>query len=392
VTPPRVLALLACDPCQKTPVPPHVEHAFGGCELWRVAFPFAELQRQGYGRRPGFAQSGAEWVWKDDQRLESLVDVIASWYQAVLLPRLSWADHRIGARFINALHRAGLAVIYEVDDDLFSPEISKRIQRTMEPDLTLEELERKRLDRLAALRLCDGVTVSSPRLATVIRSLYDGPVVVVENAIDTRWFRAVVKHAKREVPGLTIGWAGGARPDSDLAPMAEAWGRVAAARPEVTFVVAGFQPDIIGEYVSPERVKRLAWLPVEAYPLNLAQLDIACCAVADEPFSRCKTPIKAWESTLAGSAVVATPTLYGRTIEHGVDGLLAETADEWETALLALVDDPAYRRQLRKAQRRRIAERHSLERNAWKWPSAWAQIVTAYRENRSRPRLLTVAG
>jgi glycosyltransferase involved in cell wall biosynthesis len=214
----------------------------------------------------------------------------------------------------------------------------------------------------------------------------------VENAIDTRWFRAVVKHAKREVPGLTIGWAGGARPDSDLAPMAEAWGRVAAARPEVTFVVAGFQPDIIGEYVSPERVKRLAWLPVEAYPLNLAQLDIACCAVADEPFSRCKTPIKAWESTLAGSAVVATPTLYGRTIEHGVDGLLAETADEWETALLALVDDPAYRRQLRKAQRRRIAERHSLERNAWKWPSAWAQIVTAYRENRSRPRLLTVAG
>jgi hypothetical protein len=40
-------------------------------------------------------------------------------------------------------------------------------------------------------------------------------------------------------------------------------------------------------------------------------VDIGCCAVADTPFSRAKTPIKAWEYAAAGAAVVATPALYG---------------------------------------------------------------------------------
>lgn len=387
---PRVLALVSCDACQKAIVPPHVEHTVTGCELWRILQPFSELQRQGYGRQKGLRMTGAEWEWKDSAALERNVDLVAHWFDAVILPRLSWTDHRIGARFIGALHRAGLAVIMETDDDLYSPEINRRIQQTTEPDLSLEQLEAKRLDRLAALRLCDGVTVSSPRLATVIRSLFDGPVALVENAMDSRWFRSVVKQARREVPSLTIGWAGGARPDRDLLPMVEAWGRIATARPEVTFVVAGYQPEIITAYVPSERVRRLAWLPISYYPMNLAQIDVACCAVADEPFSRCKTPIKAWESTLAGSAVVATPTLYGRTIEHGIDGLLAETADEWEAALLALVDDAALRRRLRKAQRKRIAEQHALEKNAWRWPAAWAEIIESFRARRARPQLALV--
>lgn len=390
---PRVLALVSCDACGKKIVPPHAEHTVTGCELWRILQPFTELQRQGYGRVPGMQQYGAEWEWKDASTLESNVDVLARCYDAVILPRLSWADHRIGARFIDALHRAGLAVIMETDDDLYSPEISKRIQQTTEPDQTIEELERKRLDRLAALRLCDGVTASSRRLATVLRTLVDTPVAVVPNAIDIRWFRTVVKRAERIVPGLTVGWAGGARPEDDLEPMARAWGQIAQRHPEVTFVVAGHQPDIIGRYLPSHRVKRLAWLPVEAYPLNLRQIDIACCAVSDTPFNRCKTPIKAWEATLAGSTVVATPTLYGQTITDGADGLLAETAAEWEAAIERLIADRAYAKRLRLEQRRRIAQEHSLERECWRWPLAWQTIVDDFRARRAAPaRQLVIAG
>lgn len=380
---PRVVSLIACDPCQRTPIPYHLEHTGSGCDVWRTFQPMAELRRQGYAPFPN-GEPGAQWSWKDSDTTIAVADL----FDAVILPRLSWADHRAAEGFVNALHRAGKAVIYEVDDDLYSESINRRIRDTVEPDTSLTDLERKRLDRLASLRLCDGVTVSTPRLATVMRTLTDAPVVVVPNHIDVSWFKQVIHASSRTVPGLTIGWAGGARPDDDLAAVFWAWGQLAQTNPEITFVVAGHQPDALAEYVPDHRVRRLPWLPIEAYPLLLREIDIACCSVSDQPFNRCKTPIKIWESTLAGAAVCATPTLYGQAIDNGVDGLLAETPAEWLAQLRRLVASKELRKTLRRNQRERIEQRHTLEKNVAKWPDAWALIVSEFRARRAAPRLV----
>ncbi len=388
---PRALALVACDACTKRDVPPHAEHYGTGCDLWRTFLPFAELQRQGYGKLPGVAMSGAEWEFKDSSVLSRNVDTLAAWFDVVVLPRLSWSDRVSGERFINALHNAGICVVFEADDDLFTRQINARIHQTTETEAPDDMLEKRRLDRIAALQLCDGVTVTNHYLASAVRNFTDAPVCVVPNAIDVRWWRRVMRHAPRNIPGLTIGWAGGARPEDDLEPMAWAWGQIAQRYPALTFVVAGHQPDVIGRYVPSHRVRRLPWLPVEAYPLNLRQIDIACCAVSDSLFNYAKTPIKVWESTLAGAVVTATPTLYGQAIDDGADGLLAETADEWLQALSTLVDDAQTRKRLRLEQRRRIAHAHTLERNAWRWVSAWTTIVDSFRQTRRRvPRLIAV--
>jgi glycosyltransferase involved in cell wall biosynthesis len=361
---PRVLALIG---------------DYDGCSWWRVSRPFERLAEQGY---------FAAYANKDEPGLER----IAHLYDAVLLPRLSWSDHRIGERFIGALHRAGLCVIYEVDDDLFSEHVNARLKQTTMPGELPSDLERKRLDRLAALRLCDGVTVSSRRLQTVTAGLVDAPVVCVPNAIDTRWWRDAVRGAPRYFPGLTIGWAGGARPDADLLTVAEAWGRIARRYPDVTFISLGYQPAILSEYVPEARLRRIPWQPLAALPQALKQIDLACCSVVDAPFNRCKTPIKVWEATLSGSAVVATPTLYRQAVTDGVDGLLAETADEWEAALVRLIDSPEERRRLRKAQRRRVATEHSLDNNLWRWPAAWTQIINDFRAKQRQPRLYLPVG
>ena len=380
---PRVLSLIACDLCQKEPVPPHAEHTGSGCDVWRTFQPMAELRRRLYAPFPN-GEPGAAWSWKDSDTTIAVADL----YDAVILPRLSWADHRAGAQFIGALHRAGKAVIFEVDDDLFSSEINRRIRETVEPGTSLDDLERKRLDRLTALRLCDGVTVSTPRLATVMRSLTDAPVVVVPNAIDDRWFTQVVRAAQRQVPGLTVGWAGGARPDDDLEAVFWAWGQLAQTHPALTFVVAGHQPDALARSVPDHRVRRLPWLPPEAYPLLLAEIDIACCSVADQPFNRCKSVIKLWESTLAGSAVCASPTLYGQGIDDGVDGLLAESPAEWLAQLTRLVESKDLRKTLRRNQRERIARRHTLAGTVARWPDAWSLIVSEFRSRRTAPQLV----
>jgi glycosyltransferase involved in cell wall biosynthesis len=381
---PRVLSLVSCDLCGKREPPPHDEHVGTGCDLWRTFAPYAELQRQGYGAGVGLHQYGAEWEWKDARTLGEYADTIGLAYHAVVFPRLSWTsrDMPYARQFVDRLHAAGIALIYEVDDDLYSQSINWRLQRTVLPDESLESLERKRLDRLAALRLCDGVTVSSRRLATVVRTLVDVPVVVVPNAIDARWWRAVVRRAPRIVPGLTIGWAGGARPDDDLEPVFWAWGQIAQTHPDVTFVIAGHQPEAVATYVPNHRVMRLEWLPPAQYPAAYAQIDIGCAAVTDHPFNRCKTPIKVWEYALGGAPCVATPTLYGQAIDNGVDGLLAETPDEWLSALKRLVESKALRRSLRAAQLHRIRANHDLARECWRWPAAWSQIVADFRERR----------
>lgn len=392
---PRVLSLVSCDPCGKKEPPPHDEHIGSGCDVWRTFQPFAELQRQGYGAGAGLHQFGAEWAWKDDALVGQYADTIGLAYDAVIFPRLSWTarDMPHARRFVDRLHAASIALIYEVDDDLYSPSINWRLQRTVLPDDSLESLERRRLDRLTALRLCDGVTVSSRRLATVVRNLTDRPVCVVPNAIDVRWWRAVVREAPRIVSGLTIGWAGGARPEDDLEPMARAWGQVAQTYPDVTFVVAGHQPDIIAEHVPAHRVRRLPWVEPHAYPMLYAQIDIGCAAVTDHPFNRCKTPIKVWEYALGGAPCVATPTLYGQAIDDGVDGLLAETPARWLSALKRLVESKALRRSLRAAQLRRIRASHDLARECWRWPAAWSSIVADFQVRRRYASLgLYVAG
>ena len=74
-------------------------------------------------------------------------------------------------------------------------------------------------------------------------------------------------------------------------------------------------------------------------------------------------------------------------IGHGVDGLIATTADEWEESLAWLIDHPQRRQWMAKALRRKVMAEHTLEKNVWKWPAAWERIIDASRQQRVR-RLL----
>jgi glycosyltransferase involved in cell wall biosynthesis len=210
-----------------------------------------------------------------------------------------------------------------------------------------------------------------------VRRFTDAPVEVVPNAVDAEWFLARQRGVPRPVPGLTIGWAGGNRPDADFAEMAVAWGRIARRFPQVTFLVVGHQSPLLHQHVPQERVVRLPWREPNDYPAALVGIDIACCPLAERPFNRAKTPIKVWEAGLSGSAVVASPTVYGKVISDYETGFLASTADEWEKYLTYLVAKPAEeeRRWVADALRRDVLEKWSLKTNYWRWPAAWNRLM-----------------
>jgi glycosyltransferase involved in cell wall biosynthesis len=343
-----------------------------GPALWRVLQPFTALQKLGY---------PAAW----DFKAADGIGAIAPWYDVFLLSRLAWPPRQRWAAeaWFSIARRAGKVCIYDADDDIFNDHLTHRsIELDWTDGKTRDELEAERIARIWALRQCDGVTVSTPRLATVVRSFTDRPVIVVPNAIDVAWFSGVVRATVRQIQRPTIGWAGGQRPDRDVATMAEAWGRIARRRSDVSFVVAGHFAAVVASHVPHERLAPIPWLPLEQYPSALAEIDIACCSVSDEPFNRCKSVIKAYEAALAGSAVVASPTLYGSLIEHGQNGYLASTVDEWDEHLTTLLDRPSLRSIMATRLRRHVERRCSLRENLWRWPSAWSSIERTADEHR----------
>ena len=348
-----------------------------GCALWRVLLPFSELQRQGFG--------GFEWGNKDDDRLGLVVDR----FNVVVLPRLHWLpEERARAdRWFRALHNAGITVVYEVDDDMFSADFEQRLLQMPnkgkgEVARTPEQARIIRESILNTLQQADGVTVSSQRLATIVSRLTDKPIRVVPNYIDLRWWGRIQHLNRRTVPGLTVGWAGGFRPDSDVVDMATAWGRLARRYPDLIFVVQGHHAPPIYDQVPNDRIAALDWLPIDSYPAGIKNIDIGCCPLANTPFNRAKTPIKAMEYAASGAAVVASPTVYGQIVEHGVDGYVVEGADAWEQALSGLVESEERRRAMATALKQKVARRHSLQANAWRWVEAWTTIMAGQPKQR----------
>lgn len=347
-----------------------------GPTLWRVLQPITALEKVGY---------PCGW----DLTHNPLIGEISPLFDGYLLPRFSWMpEHRrIAEQWFASLKRAGKFVVYDADDDVFtSQETHRRVELNWTGGKTFERLEAERWERIWAMQQCDGVTVSTQRLATIVRSFTDRPVIVVPNAIDLRWFRGVVASCQRQIPGLTVGWAGGRRHDRDVEQMAEAWGRIAARYPDVRFVVQGWVPPVILEHVGRDRLAILPWMPLETYPAGLAQIDIGCCAVADTPFNRAKSQIKAYEYAAAGAAVVASP-FYEPLIESGWCGWIARTADEWTAALADLIERPSFRPIMAKRLLKTVERKHSLDGNLWRWPAAWATIQESARV---RGRLVTV--
>lgn len=343
-----------------------------GCAAWRVCWPAYELSSRGY---------PVVFGYNGTPETAEMTRVA----QLVVLHRSAWSvgDERNALAYRDLLHAEGKVLGYETDDDLYSEDVAARIRSTGDAELNArsdEQLEAERLARIFALRLADGVTTSTEALATVVRRFTDRPVLVVPNAIDLERFRmAIANYGRRTADSpLTIGWAGGNRPDVDAEKLGVAWGRIARRFPKVRFLVGGFPLGSLVRSVPEHRLTYIEKLPLSRYPATFSEIDIGCCPLSPSTFNVSKSPIKAMELAAAGAAVIASPTVYGAFIRPGVDGLIADSADDWEWAIAQLVENPGRRQLLAANLLERVEAEHSLAGTVHRWPGAWSTIVNAH--------------
>ena len=97
-----------------------------------------------------------------------------------------------------------------------------------------------------------------------------------------------------------------------------------------------------------------------SYTEQFQGTSIAIARYEDSPYGRCKGNYKIKTYLAAGCAVVTSPVGYNlELIQPGVNGLFADTQEEWEAALLRLLQNPEERLAMRKAARELAVRRFS---------------------------------
>lgn len=98
---------------------------------------------------------------------------------------------------------------------------------------------------------------------------------------------------------------------------------------------------------------------------SLASFDIGIMPLVDEPFERGKCGYKLIQYMACGLPVVASPVgVNCQIVEHGVNGFLADTPQQWEEALQTLLLDRGLRDRMGQAGRRKVERQYSIQQTA----------------------------
>ena len=258
--------------------------------------------------------------------------------------------HRIcanceGEALADAVRRSGATLIYGADDLVFSEHV---------PNLPAEVLSFAGLHH-AMLCRADIALLSTQFLAEAACGITSN-VDVIGN------FPSASLNTPSPAEGVALSGAGGANEgeftvgyfsgskthDADLATIeAPLAAFLSENRERVRLRVVG--PVMVPKAVKSigAAIERLPAVPWAELPALIAGCHVNLAPLASSPLNDGKSAIKWQEAALARVATVASPMgEFSQAIDHGKDGLLCATEDEWYAALKLLLLDPVRRAEI----------------------------------------------
>jgi glycosyltransferase involved in cell wall biosynthesis len=235
-------------------------------------------------------------------------------------------------RLATALREAGVAVVFDNDDDM------TRVPKGSPAYKEMKDAREQVASELSAmLKLADLVTTTCGELAGRLRRL-GGDTRVVENYVETGFLR----ERKPAGEGVTIGWIAGMEHRGDLKDLRlrRTLEALLEEQPHVSLVGVG-----IDLSVRSDRYEHRGIVPFPELPDTVAQLDLALAPIANVSFNRVRSNIKVKEYAAAGVPWLASPIGPYKNLGEEQGGRLVPDYG-WAEALTDIVTDAAGREAL----------------------------------------------
>jgi glycosyltransferase involved in cell wall biosynthesis len=290
------------------------------------------------GRKPSSA------IWRSyARRIKDLVWSKGStnliWLEKEALP---WVPSALEGR----LMPAGIPLVSDFDDAVFHRYDLHRLQ----PVRTL--LGRK-FARVMKNSAC--VFAGNAYLANYARNAGTAAIEIVPTVVDVDHYQVKADRDKGAEP--VIGWIGTPSTWREcVEPFLPVFRDVAQTY--------GVGIDAVGARMFSGVEAGISFLPwsEEGEIERINAMDIGVMPLPDTPWMRGKCGYKLIQYMACGLPVVASPVgMNAEIVEHGVNGFLAETDDDWSRALNTLICNPELRKKMGLAGRKRAEERYSLQ-------------------------------
>lgn len=264
---------------------------------------------------------------------------------------------------VGQLQKAGVKVIADIDDYL--PAFIGKADHPGAAELYTQEFVDRHLECVAG---CDLVTTTTPWLAKKLESELDVRTVLCPNALDIeRWnIRKEQRHKKYTI----IGWSGSIGHTKAMEKIAPVLNQLLRERDDIAFCTAGMPGAALIDEDLRHRIHDTGFHPIAAHPRIICQFHINIGPTLDDDFYAAKSPLRCLESWASDSAFIGGANTYGGLVRPGIDGLLADTPDEWYAALTSLLDDRVLSQRLRKNGGKRVRAAHLMANTGPDWRAA----------------------
>lgn len=220
-------------------------------------------------------------------------------------------------------------------------------------------------------RVSSHVIVGNNYLADYARQ-YNKNVTVIPSSVDTTFYDT--KYKKELGRPVAIGWTGSCTSQAHLESFAPFLREVMQQRDVELHVISDREPEL-----SDVPVIWHCWSP-DTEISDLARFDIGIMPMPDDRWSRGKCSMKALLYMAMGIPAICSAVGMNReVIQHGENGFLATTKDEWVLHLNALIDSSALRHRLGQAGRRTVENRYSARYCAMRFAEVIREVAGASR-------------
>ena len=263
-------------------------------------------------------------------------------------------------RLIHAARRAGVRVIYEVDDLIFDHENFPPAYETYSGSVTRREHRQLAEDTplwLEAMRLADEIIVSTATLAERVRVLLgdNQPVHVEPNCQPgplrsrgrvSRYLSHPTIRRWRATERMRLVYGTGTKAHKQIInqwilPVLE---DLLERYPQLDITLVGRLKAIPHGLANHPRVQIVPFIGYDAYLDILSSADLTLAAIEEGVASDAKSGLKWMEAAFLGVPSVVSPSAtYRELLEDGSDVLFAGTKEQWEEQLGRLISDPDLR-------------------------------------------------